>query len=341
MPSRRQSTALLASLFCVSFSLEAAAHVSLDAPKSRYYSGNMADQNKLKYGPCGVSKDSRTTNTSLVTTFKPGEKVTVRWRETIQHPGFFRIAFDSDGQDFTFPGSATAGDGVTILAEKIMDKSGAANLEYTYEVTLPNIECSNCTLQLVQVMTTDPPPYEEGNGKDLYFNCADVILKGDGGGSGGAGGGGRGNGGMSSAGSAGEKNLGGSSGASAGGVAGASAGGRGGQASGGQNTASGGSVGSGGAGSGGSPASGGTTGSGGATGQGGATTSGGAATSGGTAAASGGSTSAGTTGGGEANGCSCRVGHESSGATAPWIGAGLLALWRRRRLAKRTASNQR
>ncbi len=337
MLPRRRSFALFSALFCVSFSLDAAAHISLDSPKSRYYTGGKADQSKLKYGPCGVSKDARTTNTSLITTFKPGEKITVKWRETIQHPGFFRIAFDSDGQDFTFPGSATNGDGVTILADKVMDKSGASNLEYTYDVTLPNMECTNCTLQLVQVMTTDPPPYEEGDGKDLYFNCADIILKSDGSGSGGAGGAGGGSsGGTSSAGNAGAKSAGGT----AGGAAGASQGGAAGQSSGGQSGAtSGGSIGTGGSGSGGSPGFGGATGAGGAIGQGGSTNAaGGAPASGGALSASGGSNSSGTSSGdGETNGCSCRVGHESSGTNAPWLALGLLALWRRRRMSKRAA----
>ena len=340
MLPRRRSFALFSALFCVSFSLDAAAHISLDSPKSRYYTGGKADQSKLKYGPCGVSKDARTTNTSLITTFKPGEKITVKWRETIQHPGFFRIAFDSDGQDFTFPGSATNGDGVTILADKVMDKSGASNLEYTYDVTLPNMECTNCTLQLVQVMTTDPPPYEEGDGKDLYFNCADIILKSDGSGSGGAGGAGGGSsGGTSSAGNAGAKSTGGAGG-TAGGAAGASQGGAAGQSSGGQSGAtSGGSIGTGGSGSGGSPGIGGATGAGGAIGQGGSTNAaGGAPASGGALSASGGSNSSGTSSGdGETNGCSCRVGHESSGTNAPWLALGLLALWRRRRMSKRAA----
>jgi hypothetical protein len=152
----------------------AQAHISLDTPTSRYFlsSSRQADQNKLKSGPCGASGDKRTTNTALITPFKPGEKITVTWRETIQHPGHFRIAFDNDGQDFPLPGEALP-TGVVVLADNIADKSGASGLSYSQDVTLPNIECSNCTLQLIQVMTTGDPPYKAG---DLYFNCADIVL---------------------------------------------------------------------------------------------------------------------------------------------------------------------
>jgi len=167
------------------------AHISLDLPVSRYFqtSSNEADQTKLKVGPCGVSGDKRTTTASLITPFKPGETITVTWRETVQHPGHFRIAFDSDGQDFTMPGEATPS-GVVILADNIPDKSTA---NYSQQVTLPSIECANCTLQLIQVMTTNPPPYAATG--DLYFNCADIILKAAGGATG-AGGKNTGGGGM-------------------------------------------------------------------------------------------------------------------------------------------------
>ncbi len=160
----------------------AQAHISLDAPLSRYYltTSNQADQTKLKLGPCGVTGDKRTTNPALVTTFKPGETITVTWRETVQHPGHFRLAFDSDGQDFGLPGAASPS-GAVVLADAIADRSGANGLVYEQQVTLPNIECSNCTLQLIQIMTTAGPPYAAG---DLYFNCADLVLRVAGGGTG-------------------------------------------------------------------------------------------------------------------------------------------------------------
>lgn len=346
MISRRTSSALLLSLAFSSLALDAAAHISLDSPKSRYYVNNLADQNKLKNGPCGVSNDTRTTNASLITTFKPGEKVTVRWRETIQHPGFFRIAFDSDGQDFTLPASATNGDGVTILADKIADKSGANNLEYSYEITLPNIECSKCTLQLVQVMTTSPPPYEEGAGKDLYFNCADLVLKADGGSSGGAGGGGAGNAGAAGSGATSGRGSGGAAGTSGnGGMGGANQGGanqggtsQGGMGQGGANQSGanqGGASANGGA-SAGQTGSGGNA-SGGAPGQGGASNgSGGATAAGGATMASGGS------GGGsnppaDSGGWSCQMTRSADPRSAALLGAALLAALGRKRGRQRAS----
>ena len=54
--------------------------------------------------------------------------------------------------------------------------------KWTWQVTLPNVECDNCTLQVIQVMEDnlahgdyDPTP---GVGiEDIYHQCIDLVLK--------------------------------------------------------------------------------------------------------------------------------------------------------------------
>jgi MYXO-CTERM domain-containing protein len=148
----------------------ASAHIKLRSPTPR------DPNNPLKSAPCGPAT---TTRGSTVTMLTSGQKITLSWDETIQHPGHYRIAFDDDGNDFTDPTSFTdiaaankdLGNGVIVLLDGIMDKTSKA---YTAEVTLPDIECNNCTLQLIQVMT-DKAPY--GNGDDIYHECANLVLK--------------------------------------------------------------------------------------------------------------------------------------------------------------------
>ncbi|MFO0577350.1 MAG: SCE4755 family polysaccharide monooxygenase-like protein [Polyangia bacterium] len=144
---------------------DAQAHIALMSPKARY--------SDLKSGPCGRGAlDVRTNN---VTTFKPGETITVTWQETVSHPGHYRIAFDPDGTHFTDPSSFTdTAPRMYVLKDNIADKTGTQM--YTDTVTLPNVECTNCTLQVIQVMT-DKPPYGDGN--DLYYQCADLVLRAD------------------------------------------------------------------------------------------------------------------------------------------------------------------
>jgi hypothetical protein len=147
----------------------ASAHIALKSPPAR-----TNDQIQLKTGPCGQTTNARTKN---VTVFKPGETITVAWDETINHPGHYRIAFDPNGTNFPNPKSFTDVDGgVNVLVDGIPDKTGAAPIAYTQKVTLPNVECANCTLQLIQVMT-DKPPYDPGpTGNDIYYQCADLVL---------------------------------------------------------------------------------------------------------------------------------------------------------------------
>jgi hypothetical protein len=57
---------------------------------------------QLKTKPCGQTANKRTTD--KVTTFSPGQKVEIKIKEYINHPGYFAVAFDPDGDDsFVFP----------------------------------------------------------------------------------------------------------------------------------------------------------------------------------------------------------------------------------------------
>ncbi len=133
----------------------------------------------LKAGPCGAAGSTRGAN---VTTLMAGSTITVKWDETIDHPGHYRISFDTDGQDFIVP--LTANDSTmgleNVVADLIMDIQGAplpdAPRPYTFDVTLPNIECTNCTLQLIQMMTDKPPYTTDAASNDIYYQCADITL---------------------------------------------------------------------------------------------------------------------------------------------------------------------
>ncbi len=203
----------------------ALAHISLEqggTHLSRY------GDSYLKDLPCGKAGGTRGTN---IYTYAPGSTITVSFVETISHPSYFRFAFQANGDDqFKEPASIKPIDPSRPCPIDSGDHCGASDFyntpnvlpmmddldphlagnsgkKYTYQITLPNIECDNCTLQLIQVMEDnqfhgdyDPTP---GVGiEDLYHQCIDIVLKqgapngNDGGaGSGGAGGGGAGSGG--------------------------------------------------------------------------------------------------------------------------------------------------
>jgi uncharacterized protein (TIGR03382 family) len=47
---------------------------------------------------------------------------------------------------------------------------------YSVDITLPNVECSNCTLQMIQMMTDNPPYTTDALSDDIYYQCADITL---------------------------------------------------------------------------------------------------------------------------------------------------------------------
>lgn len=151
-------------LFAVAFPATAFAHIHLDFPANRY-----GDQQKAQ--PCGVAGGMRTANVSV---FEPGETITIEWTETIDHPSHFRVSFDDDGDDdFCYPASMDDYYSCdSVVLDNIADDPAASQ---SIQFTFPDIECENCTLQVVQVMYDKVSTGWGDN--DLYFNCADIALR--------------------------------------------------------------------------------------------------------------------------------------------------------------------
>lgn len=165
MEPMRPAVATLAITLAASAALAApaAAHIAMTSPAPR-------GQNQ-KEGPCGLAGSTRGTN---IATFAPGATITVEWDETVDHSGHYRIAFDSDGDD-DFPNPFRADDAFpSTLVDHIPDMVGGGH--YSQDITLPDIECDNCTLQLMQIMS-ETQPYTS-----FYYQCADLALVRDGGG---------------------------------------------------------------------------------------------------------------------------------------------------------------
>ncbi|MEX0856187.1 MAG: SCE4755 family polysaccharide monooxygenase-like protein [Gemmatimonadota bacterium] len=181
MPHILRLTALtVAGLAILTFGTadSAEAHVCLMYPMSRV-GPDCAARSPQKIGPCGVAGRSE-----QVTQFRPGETITVELNETINHPSHYRVSFNPDGDTFHDPVSIDDNTGAHpfVLVDGIED---AEDARQEVQVTLPLVECENCTLQLIQVMYD-----KQGNGfgganggpddnDDLYYACADLVLRGE------------------------------------------------------------------------------------------------------------------------------------------------------------------
>lgn len=176
---RRKWAGLGCGLVVSATSASASAHVDLLEPSPRLAGSEGGIQ--LKNGPCGQTANARTDN---VTVYEPGSTITVRWEEYLDHPSYYRVAFDVDGDDdFPVRSDMDAVDpsrddpeaenpiGQVVLAYLYEDVPQSV---YEMDVTLPDVECDNCTLQLIQFM------YDKvGNRQDdeYYFQCADIVLE--------------------------------------------------------------------------------------------------------------------------------------------------------------------
>jgi hypothetical protein len=154
----------------------ARAHINLLEPVARV--PGFPDSMLLR-GPCGQRQNTRLED--RVTVLRPGQSIDMVWEVYVQHVSYFRISFDPDGDDsFSTRPSApsdastddptelTPGDGELIL-DYILDRGGDAD-RVEHQVTLPNVECDRCTLQLTQF--TYGLPLDDA----IYYQCADLVL---------------------------------------------------------------------------------------------------------------------------------------------------------------------
>lgn len=111
----------------------------------------------LKTAPCG-----NVARTGTAAELTAGATQTIKWEETVDHPGQYFIEFSPSGDTGW----------VRLKAIPDIQRNGAANpLPHNYEttITVPNVPCEACTLRVIQEMTDRTPP-------TYYYSCADIKI---------------------------------------------------------------------------------------------------------------------------------------------------------------------
>src|SRR5580700_881916 len=187
------------------------AHFYIDYPDAAYYPGPSPtpwwNEDPLglpqKLGPCGDEDDATDAGggpTGVVTPFVAGQTVTLQWTEVISHTGWFRIALAADRSAFVDPpievdsngNSADASVEDPLVPPVIADgvyphQIGLGKTWPPYTITLPNMTCTKCTIQIIQIMLDHPSNL--GNLPDgapnpdgfLYHHCMDISISSPGG----------------------------------------------------------------------------------------------------------------------------------------------------------------
>jgi hypothetical protein len=167
------------------------AHFKLLEPASWLIESDRGDPQKA--GPCGGSNTDWGKPSYMVTKAVGGSKLHLKIQETIYHPGHYRVALavnsptelpldpevaTRDGE--RGPQSVSAkiqnppqapvlADGLFVHAER----PTGTMAPFETDVTLPNISCRKCTLQVVQFMAehgfNNPGGYS-------YHHCAELQI---------------------------------------------------------------------------------------------------------------------------------------------------------------------
>jgi hypothetical protein len=186
----------------------ATAHFYIDYPDASVYPGPSpvpwwhedSAGSPQKLGPCGDEDDATDAGggpTGVVTPFVAGQTITIQWTEVVSHTGWYRIALATARNQFVDPPVAVDSSGNSadagiesppvfpVLADGIYKHAaGSAPMTWPpYSLTLPNMTCTKCTIQVIQVMLDHPSNL--GNLPDgapnpdgfLYHHCIDISLR--------------------------------------------------------------------------------------------------------------------------------------------------------------------
>lgn len=167
------------------------AHFRLLEPAASLVQNERGDPQKL--GPCGGTSADPGTPSNAITKVRGGETLHVKLQETIYHPGHYRIALAVKSLDELPPepevvtretekGPWSVSARIQnppkppVLADGLFQHTARASEPFETDITLPNINCEKCTLQIVQFMA------EHGYNKDggyFYHHCATLQITAD------------------------------------------------------------------------------------------------------------------------------------------------------------------
>lgn len=189
--AKRKTLIILAAAGAAFVALPAAAHFILMEPNSWIVENQLGDPQKN--GPCGESanKANPITATNAVTAAKGGDTIHLKVKETIYHPGFFRVALSVQNRsELPADPEATTKDGPRgplsvsgktdpnpkppVLLDNLFNHHERMPQQvFETDVKLPNINCAHCTLQVIQFMEEHG---ENPEGRFTYHHCADLKI---------------------------------------------------------------------------------------------------------------------------------------------------------------------
>lgn len=167
------------------------AHFRLLEPASWIVENQLGDPQKA--GPCGGTNADWGTPTFAVTQAVGGGTMHVKVQETVYHPGFYRVALavnspaelppdpkatttQTERGPQSVSGEVMSPVQMPVLADGLFMHHERVTTPFETDVTLPNINCKRCTLQVIQFMEQHGA---NNPGMYTYHHCAVVQITAD------------------------------------------------------------------------------------------------------------------------------------------------------------------
>jgi hypothetical protein len=167
------------------------AHFKLLEPASWLIENDLGDPQKA--GPCGGSNADWGKPSFAVSQAAGGGKIHIKVQETVYHPGFYRVALavnspaelpadpkatteQTDRGPRSLTGEVMSPVQMPVLADGLFMHHEKAAAAFETDVTLPNINCKKCTLQVIQFMEQHGA---NNPGMYTYHHCAVVQITAD------------------------------------------------------------------------------------------------------------------------------------------------------------------
>jgi hypothetical protein len=168
----------------------AGAHFKLIEPASWIEEDERGDPQKM--APCGGTLADGGTRTGAVTEVAGGSRLKIVVNETIYHPGHYRIALarrlnwlpadpiatmkDTERGPRSASGEIEENPRPPVLVDGLWVHHEEFTGMRETEIDVPNVDCENCFLQIIQFME-DHPGFREGGFS--YHHCAVVTITAD------------------------------------------------------------------------------------------------------------------------------------------------------------------
>jgi len=164
------------------------AHFRMLEPASWLIEDDRGDPQKA--GPCGGSNTDYGKPSYIVNQALGGSKLHVKVQETVYHPGHYRVALAVNSPtELPLDPKATTMDTdkgprsvsaeimnpvrMPVLADGLFIHMAKTDTPFETDVTLPNISCKRCTLQVAQFMEQHAA---NNPGNYTYHHCAVMQI---------------------------------------------------------------------------------------------------------------------------------------------------------------------